>query len=48
MEAVRTNVMGAENVMRAAIELGVEPLCPAQYSTDKAVYPINAMVCPRR
>src|SRR2546421_50552 len=41
MEAVRTNVIGAENVMRAAIANGVQR-CVA-LSTDKAVYPINAM-----
>jgi UDP-glucose 4-epimerase len=41
MEAVRTNVMGAENVMAAAIAKGVERV--VVLSTDKAVYPINAM-----
>lgn len=41
MEAVRTNVMGAENVMRAAIANGVKRC--VVLSTDKAVYPINAM-----
>jgi UDP-N-acetylglucosamine 4,6-dehydratase/5-epimerase len=41
MEAVRTNVIGAENVMRAAIERGVKRC--VMLSTDKAVYPINAM-----
>jgi len=41
MEAVRTNVIGAENVMRAAIENGVRRC--VVLSTDKAVYPINAM-----
>lgn len=41
MEAVRTNVMGAENVMNAAIEKKVERV--VVLSTDKAVYPINAM-----
>lgn len=41
MEAVRTNVIGAENVMRAAIERGVQRC--VVLSTDKAVYPINAM-----
>lgn len=41
MEAVRTNVIGAENVMRAAIENGVKRC--VVLSTDKAVYPINAM-----
>lgn len=41
MEAVRTNVLGAENVISAAVECGVERLIAL--STDKAVYPINAM-----
>lgn len=41
MEAVRTNVIGAENVMRAAIEHGIRRC--VVLSTDKAVYPINAM-----
>jgi UDP-N-acetylglucosamine 4,6-dehydratase len=41
MEAVRTNVLGAENVMNAAITQGVERV--VVLSTDKAVYPINAM-----
>ncbi|BDT60631.1 UDP-glucose 4-epimerase [Massilia varians] len=41
MEAIRTNVLGAENVMRAAIERGVNRC--VVLSTDKAVYPINAM-----
>ncbi|MER8383592.1 SDR family NAD(P)-dependent oxidoreductase [Mesorhizobium sp. M1399] len=41
MEAVRTNILGAENVMDAAIFNGVEKL--VLLSTDKAVYPINAM-----
>lgn len=41
LEAVRTNVLGAENVMNAAIASGVERL--VVLSTDKAVYPINAM-----
>ena len=41
MEAVRTNVLGAENVMRAAIANGVRRC--VVLSTDKAVYPINAM-----
>lgn len=41
MEAVRTNVIGAENVMNAAIANGVERV--VVLSTDKAVYPINAM-----
>ena len=41
MEAVRTNVLGAENVMRAAIANRVSRC--VVLSTDKAVYPINAM-----
>ena len=41
MEAVRTNVLGAENVMRAAIAQSVSRC--VVLSTDKAVYPINAM-----
>lgn len=41
MEAVRTNVIGAENVIRAAIAQGVSRC--VVLSTDKAVYPINAM-----
>jgi len=41
MEAVRTNVLGAENVMNAAIANHVERVI--LLSTDKAVYPINAM-----
>lgn len=41
MEAVRTNVQGAENVMRAAIANEVKRC--VVLSTDKAVYPINAM-----
>ncbi len=41
MEAVRTNILGAENVMTAAISNGVERV--VVLSTDKAVYPINAM-----
>lgn len=41
MEAVRTNVIGTENVLTAAIEEGIESvIC---LSTDKAAYPINAM-----
>ena len=41
MEAVRTNVIGTENVLTAAIGEGVESvIC---LSTDKAAYPINAM-----
>jgi len=41
MEAVRTNVLGAENVMRASIGNAVKRC--VVLSTDKAVYPINAM-----
>ncbi len=41
MEAVRTNVLGSENVMEAAIARGVSRV--VMLSTDKAVYPINAM-----
>jgi len=41
MEAVRTNVLGAENVMRAAMANEVQRC--VVLSTDKAVYPINAM-----
>ena len=41
MEAVRTNIIGTDNVLTAAIEAGVEAvIC---LSTDKAAYPINAM-----
>ena len=41
MEAFRTNVLGAENVVRAAIACEVQRC--VLLSTDKAVYPINAM-----
>lgn len=41
MEAVRTNVLGTENVLTAAHAAGVERIICL--STDKAVYPINAM-----
>ncbi len=41
MEAVRTNVLGADNVMKAAIANHVDRVIVL--STDKAVYPINAM-----
>jgi UDP-glucose 4-epimerase len=41
MEAVRTNVNGTENVMNAATACGVKRV--VVLSTDKAVYPINAM-----
>lgn len=41
LEAVKTNILGTDNVLTAAIECGVEKvIC---LSTDKAVYPINAM-----
>ena len=41
MQAVRTNVLGTENVLNAALHSGVRrTIC---LSTDKAVYPINAM-----
>ncbi len=41
MEAVKTNVLGTENVLASAVEKGVSKvIC---LSTDKAVYPINAM-----
>ncbi|WP_180000025.1 polysaccharide biosynthesis protein [Acinetobacter sp. YH12239] len=41
MEAVKTNVIGTENVLEAAIQNGVKRI--VCLSTDKAVYPINAM-----
>ncbi|MFZ3420131.1 polysaccharide biosynthesis protein [Vibrio harveyi] len=41
LEAVKTNVLGTENVLEAAINHGVERV--VCLSTDKAVYPINAM-----
>jgi len=41
MEAIRTNVLGAENVLNASVANGVEKVI--FLSTDKAVYPINAM-----
>lgn len=41
MEAVRTNILGAENVLNAAISNKVKKVIVL--STDKAVYPINAM-----
>src|SRR3546814_16776617 len=41
MEAVRTNVLGTENVITGALTNGVKRL--VLLSTDKAVYPINAM-----
>ncbi|MGE7020286.1 polysaccharide biosynthesis protein [Solibacillus cecembensis] len=41
LEAVKTNILGTENVLNAAIEYGVKKvIC---LSTDKAAYPINAM-----
>ncbi len=41
MEAVKTNILGTENVLNAAISTGVKKV--VCLSTDKAVYPINAM-----
>lgn len=41
LEAVKTNVLGTENVLEAAINCGVQRV--VCLSTDKAVYPINAM-----
>jgi UDP-N-acetylglucosamine 4,6-dehydratase len=41
MEAVKTNVIGAENILDCAIQQGVKNV--VVLSTDKAVYPINAM-----
>jgi len=41
MEAVQTNILGAENVLNAAVANGVKRV--VVLSTDKAVYPINAM-----
>lgn len=41
MEAIKTNVLGSENVVRAAERNGVKSL--VCLSTDKAVYPVNAM-----
>ena len=41
MEAVKTNIIGTENVLNAATSNGVEKV--VVLSTDKAVYPINAM-----
>ena len=41
MEAVKTNVIGTDNVLTAAIDAGVE--CVICLSTDKAAYPVNAM-----
>lgn len=41
MEAVKTNVLGTENLLGAALDCGVKKVITL--STDKAVYPINAM-----
>jgi UDP-N-acetylglucosamine 4,6-dehydratase/5-epimerase len=41
MEAIRTNAIGADNVMRASVEAGVQSC--VVLSTDKAAYPVNAM-----
>lgn len=41
LEAVKTNVLGTENVLEAAVQAGVQRV--VCLSTDKAVYPINAM-----
>lgn len=41
MEAVKTNILGTENVLTAAIQYGVKKM--VCLSTDKAAYPINAM-----
>lgn len=41
LEAIKTNVLGTENVLSAAVEYGVKKAIVL--STDKAVYPINAM-----
>lgn len=41
MEAVKTNILGTENVLNAAIQAGVKKV--VVLSTDKAAYPINAM-----
>ena len=41
LEAVKTNILGTENVLTAAVECGVKKcIC---LSSDKAAYPINAM-----
>ena len=40
LQAVATNVQGSDNVIRAAHDCGVKSVC---LSTDKAVYPVNAM-----
>src|SRR5574344_655190 len=41
LEAVKTNVLGTENVLQAAVEEGVKKIICL--STDKAAYPVNAM-----
>jgi len=41
LEAVKTNVLGTDNVLTAAVEMGVKKVIGL--STDKAAYPINAM-----
>ncbi len=41
IEAVKTNVLGTENVLTAAIEEGIQNI--VCLSTDKAAYPVNAM-----
>ena len=41
IQAVQTNILGTENVLRAAVAMGIERV--VCLSTDKAVYPINAM-----
>ena len=41
MEAVKTNILGTENVLDSSIEQGIQKV--VCLSTDKAVYPINAM-----
>lgn len=41
LEAIKTNVLGTENILEAAIQFGVKRVIVL--STDKAVYPINAM-----
>ena len=41
MEAVKTNIIGTDNVLEVAIEAGVKRI--VCLSTDKAAYPINAM-----
>ena len=47
VQAVRTNVLGTENVLDSAIEHGVKKV--VVLSTDKACYPINAMhYCPKK